>query len=123
MRIESILIHRATVVVPGEETGKDAYGRPIFSLPTTRLIKCRLDHLQQRMSVDEEGRDVLWSYVLFTGPKETFDFNMQITNVIDKEGNVVVDGTFSIEQIFPSYQLSRLHHYELSLSRGDGSVA
>ncbi|PFP29406.1 hypothetical protein COJ96_10910 [Bacillus sp. AFS073361] len=122
MRISHLLIHCATVVVPGGQSGKDAYGRPIYSEPTTREIKCRLDQLRQSTSTDDEGKDVLWSYILFAGPEDSFDMNMQIREVVDKEGNVVAKGTYSIEQIFPVYQLSRLHHYELHLSRGDGAI-
>lgn len=122
MRIDPILIHLATILIPGEQIGKDPYGRPIYADPQTKQIKCRLDQLHQRTSRDEEGKDVLWSYVLFVGPNENFDTNMKISNVVDKKGNIVANGTFYIEQIFPAYQQSRLHHYELSLSRGDGSI-
>lgn len=119
MRLKNLLIHRATLLIPGSESGRDSYNRPIYSPPTTRQIKCRLDQLRVRTSTDEEGRDIILSYVLYVGPDENIDINMQIYNVIDLKGNVVADGTFTIENVHAAYRLRSLHHYELNLSRGD----
>lgn len=119
MRLENLLVHRATLLMPGQESGKDAYNRPIFSEPTTKQVKCRLDQLRVRTSTDAEGEDVILSYILFLGPDENIDTDMSIYNVIDKQGNVVVDGTFHVENIHPVYGRRLLHHYEINLSRGD----
>jgi len=121
MRINHTLIHRATIRVPGEQTGKDAYGRPIYSSPTTREIKCRLDQLQVRTSIDAQGQDVIYSYILYVGPDEELNPNLKVLNVVDEQGISVIFGEFSILNIYPVYGRRNLHHYELQLSRGDGS--
>jgi hypothetical protein len=123
MRIKNLLIHRATLLIPGEQTGEDSYGRPIFSNPTTKAVACRLDQLTTRVITDEEGKDITVSYVLFLGPNDKVDTNTQVTNVIDKDGNVVADGTFSVVNINAVYSMRNLHHYELQLSRGDVNYA
>lgn len=119
MRIRNLLIHRATLLIPGLENGTDEYNRPIYTEPTTRQIKCRLDQLRTRASTDEEGTDFIMSYFLYVGPDEKIDIGMKIFNVIDTTGNVVADGTFTIENVHASYGMRKLHHYELQLSRGD----
>lgn len=119
MRIRNLLIHRATLLIPGQEIGRDAYNRPIFSEPTTKVIRCRLDQMSLTTYTDENGRDVVLSYVLFTGPENRIDSDMQIMDVVDEKNEVVVDGTFTIESIHPAYGRRNLHHYEVQLSRGD----
>jgi hypothetical protein len=119
MRIKTLLIHRATLLVPGTENGTDDYGRPIYTDPTTREIRCRLDQLRVRTSTDEEGTDVVLDYVLYIAPDEKIVMGMSILNVIDEDGNVVADGTFTIQTIIPIYSRRKLHHYEVGLSRGD----
>lgn len=119
MRLKNLLVHRATLLIPGSENGTDEYNRPIFSEPTTRQIQCRMDQMRVTTSTDEQGRDVIMSYVLFVGPDENLDPNMKIYNVIDQAGKVVAEGTFSIENIFAAYRLRSLHHYEVNLSRAD----
>ncbi|MGE7191763.1 putative minor capsid protein [Lysinibacillus fusiformis] len=120
MRINKLLIHHATLVIPGgEEVGKDAYNRPILSKPTTKQIKCRLDEIRQRTSTDEEGTDVVLSYTLYASPLEKIDIGMKITNVLDENDRVVADGTFNVEDVHPAYNRTSLHHYEIALSRGD----
>ncbi|MEH7114503.1 hypothetical protein V7124_19380 [Neobacillus niacini] len=119
MRIKNLLIHRATLLIPGQQIGTDPYGRPTYGPPSTKSIECRMDRQQVRVSVDEEGRDVITSFVLFIGPDEKIDQNMRIYNVIDEKGNTVVFGTFDIEEIFPAYGRRNLHHYEVNVSRGD----
>lgn len=121
MRINNLLIHRATVKVPGQQTGEDAYGRPIYSKPSVKEIKCRLDQLQIRTSVDAEGRDVIYSYLLFVGPDERLDMDTRVLNVLDENGVSVVFGEFSVVNIHPVYARRTLHHYELQLVRSDGS--
>src|SRR4051812_34714031 len=123
MRIKNLLIHRATLLIPGEQTGEDDYGRPVFSEPTPMNVDCRLDQLTTRVITDEEGKDITVSYVLFLGPDDKVDTNTQVTNVIDKDGNSVADGTFTISDIHAVYSMRRLHHFELQLSRGDVNYA
>lgn len=119
MRIKTLLIHRATLLVPGYENGYDEYNRPIMTEPTTRQIKCRLDQMRLRTSVDEEGTDVMLDYVLYIAPDEKIEMGMRIYNVIDEDGNVVADGTFTIQTIIPIYGRRKLHHYEVGVLRGD----
>ncbi|WP_306010539.1 hypothetical protein [Bacillus sp. MMSF_3328] len=123
MRIKRLLIHRATLLIPGQQNGEDDYGRPIFSEPSEKVVACRLDQLTTRVIQDENGKDITLSYVLILGPDDRVTTDTQVTNVIDKDGFVVAEGTFNVSDIHAVYSLRKLHHYELQLSRGDVNYA
>lgn len=117
MRFESKLIHRCSLLVPGQQSGTDPYGRPILGTAVRGNIKCRADQIRSLESRDENGTDVIMTNLLFFPPYVELRHEMQVVDVLDTKGNPVLEGTFNIQNIFPSYGRRGLRHFEVVLQR------
>lgn len=117
MRFERLLIHRCTLISPGQVVGKDRYNRDIREDVPVANVPCRVDSITRRVANDQNGEDIVVQNVLFLlGTQEVVD-TMTARDIRDLEGNAVLDGTFSFQDINPIYGRVRLHHYEIALQR------
>lgn len=125
MRFERHLIHRCTLVKPGQVIGQDPYGRDIYGNVSIPNVICRLDQMRKRVSTDERGTDFIVENVLFLAASQAIEPIMKVQDIKDLQGNIVSSGIFSIQNINPAYGRVRLHHYEVTLQKegeGDGKV-
>lgn len=112
-----LLIHRCTLITPGQVIGEDEYGQDIVSDVVDRGVACRVDQIRQRPSRDETGTDIILTNVLFLPSEVVVSPEMRIENILDKKGIPVLMGAFAVENILPIYDREKLHHYEVSLQR------
>lgn len=117
MRFERHLIHRCTLTKQGIETGKDSYNKPIYGEVITQSVPCRVDQIRRRVSRDEYGTDVLVENILFLSSAEKIDTKTLVSDLKDKEGSVLLEGTHSVQSVNPIYKRDRLHHYEATLKK------
>lgn len=117
MRFERHLIHRCTLINPGQVTGQDPYGRDIVEDVPIENVPCRLDQVKKRVSVDERGVDFIVEDVLFLPASQQIEPNMKVQDIKDLQGNVVASGIFTFQSINPIYGWVRLHHYEVALQK------
>lgn len=117
MRFRSMLTHRCTLLLDGGVIGEDDYGRDIIGKIESMNVPCKLDEPKYTMSVDDNGTDYLLNSLLFLPPEFNVDLNTTILNIVDKKGNPVVQGSFSVKGIVPISDLKKLHHYELTIRR------
>lgn len=115
MNFNSLLIHRCSFLIQGEQMGEDDYGRPISGTIESINIRCRLDQMRERVVADDTGNDYILTNVLFLGSEQSIDLDTKIFNIKDLNGNVVLAGTFIPKDIKPVYGRRNLHHYEVSL--------
>lgn len=122
MRFERRLIHRCTLVKPGQVIGQDPYGRDIYGDVPIENVSCRLDQMRKQVSVDGYGIDYIVENVLFLTASQAIEPSMKVQDIKDLQGNIVAAGVFSIQKINPAYGRVRLHHYEVTLQKeGDSS--
>lgn len=112
-----LLIHRCTLIHPGQKTGEDEYGQDIISDVIDSNIICRVDQIRERPSRSETGTDYILTNVLFLPVEAVVSPDMRIQNIFDKSGNSVLTGEFTVLNINPIYDREELHHYEVSLQR------
>ena len=117
MRFKKLLVHRCTLVSNGIVTGRDPYGRDITDSKRVENVPCRFDQIKTVLSFDQYGSDVVARNLLFFDSDVEIDVNTQIENVKDLDGNVILDGSFSIMDVLPIYRGSNLHHYEVEVQR------
>lgn len=117
MRFKSLLNHRCTLLIEGEVTGQDEYGRDVVTSIENMNVPCKLDEPKFRSVPDDTGTDIIIDSMLFLHPKFQVDLGTTILNIVDLEGNPVIQGSFSVVDISPIYSLKKLHHYELTLRR------
>ncbi|MBO0962344.1 hypothetical protein J1P26_21815 [Neobacillus sp. MM2021_6] len=117
MRLERLLIHRCTLINPGQVVGKDAYNRDIIEDVPTPNVHCRIDQIKRRMSNDSNGVDIIVENVLFLSASEQINDAMTIKDIVDKDGNSVLSGIFKVDNINPIHGRIRLHHYEVTLKK------
>jgi hypothetical protein len=111
-----MLIHRCTLHIPGQQTGEDDYGQPTYSDPENiENVLCRADQVKKFISRDTNGENYITQYVLFTGPGQELNNSMTVKDLKDRDGNVVLFGSFSLQDAQPIYGRARLHHYEAVL--------
>lgn len=123
MSFRKMLIHRCTLHIPGQQTGEDDYGQPTYSDPVDiKDVPCRVDQVHKTVSVDPNGQNYITQYVLFTGTGQELNNAMTVKDLKDKDGNVVLSGSFSLQDAQPIYGRARLHHYEAVLKGSDADV-
>jgi hypothetical protein len=120
MRFERLLTHLCTISLPIDVIKKDPYNRPIYKERPTPDVPCRVDQIKRSVSVDTNGVDNIVDNVLFLSPTSHVGESMKIMNIIDKNGEVVLAGTFKVEHINPIWRRNRLHHYEITLKKESG---
>lgn len=117
MRFKTLLIHRCTLLVPGEKVGEDEYGRDIIGTSEFNNVHCRVDQIRLRQMRDEAGTDFVLDNVLYLAADQLISLDTAITDIKDKKGNPVLQGSFSVESMNPIYDQLKLHHYEVALKR------
>jgi hypothetical protein len=117
MRFKTLLIHRCTLLIEGEVTGTDPYGRDIIGTVEKNDVPCRADQIRTRSMTDDTGTDFILDYVLYVGAEQTVTLNTKVQNITDKQGNPVLQGSFSALSVNPIYDRNKLHHYEITLLR------
>jgi len=121
MRFERILSHRCTIVLTGQKIGETEYGKPIYGELPIENVPCRADQIKRRASVDQYGIDFVTENILFLGPDRTIPSDAKIKDIQDLQGNVVLEGIYSPENIRPVYSRVCLHHYEITLQKESDS--
>lgn len=121
MSLRRLLIHRCTAVTPGQKTGETEYGKPIYGNITKKNVPCRSDLIRQYKSSDMYGTDVITTKMLFLAPDEPFTDQTRFSNIRDKDGNILLEGTYTVEDSKPAYGRKRLHHHEVSLKKESDS--
>lgn len=117
MRFKTLLVHRCSLLTAGESTGEDDYGRPIQSMIETINVPCRVDQVRERVVSGATGNDFILNNTLILGAKIPIFLDTQVLEIKDLDGNPVLEGSFSIENINPFYKGPKLHHYEIALQR------
>lgn len=112
-----LLIHTCTLIIPGQKIGEDDYGQDIYSDEIKNKMPCRADEIRERPSTSATGTDFILTNMLFLPKEAEISPDVQIQDIIDKENNPVLIGTFGVMNIHPVYDRARLHHYEVSLQR------
>lgn len=117
MRFKTLLIHRCSLLTAGEAIGEDDYGRPIQTMIETINVPCRVDQVRERIVSGATGDDFILNNTLILGSKIPVYLDTKVLEIKDLQGNSVLEGSFSIENINPFYDSKKLHHYEISLQR------
>jgi len=121
MRFERILTHRCTIVLTGQKIGETEYGKPIYGEVPVEDVPCRADQIKRRASVDQYGIDFITENILFVGPDQQIPSDAKIKDIQDLQGNAVLKGVYSPENVRPVYSKVRLHHYEITLQKESDS--
>jgi hypothetical protein len=116
---KSLLIHRCDLVQRNVVTGTDDYGRDIYGESVIPGVPCRADQLRARSSRDPYGTDFIVENVVYFPPDHKVTKEMSVNNIVDMDGNPVLEGSFSIENLATVYGRIRIHHYEVSLQRNE----
>lgn len=117
LRFRTLLIHRCSLLIQGQVTGQDDYGRDIVSTIPVKDVPCRFDQIRQRSVADETGTDLIYEHVLYFDSDNGINLTTEISDITDKQGNPVLQGSFSVMNILPMYDRSKLHHYEVVVRR------
>jgi hypothetical protein len=117
MRFEKILIHRCMLILPGQVVGKDQYNRDILEDVPIYGVPCRCDQIKRRLSNDAYGVDIIVENILFLSASQQIADSLMVKDIMDKEGNMILPGVFSADNINPIYGRVRLHHYEVTLKK------
>lgn len=112
-----LLIHRCTLIHPGQKTGEDDYGNDIISDIVDSNIACRVDQIRERPSTSDTGTDYILTNVLYLPSEAVVSLDMRIEDIFDKHGRQVLPGSFLPLNLNPIYDREELHHFEVSLQR------
>ncbi|MGI2329655.1 hypothetical protein [Planococcus sp. YIM B11945] len=123
MSLRRLLIHLCTIVTPGQKVGENAYGKPIYKDVITNDVPCRVDQIKQAVTSDPYGTDFITKNLLVLGPEQTFLETSRFSDIRDKKGNPVLEGSFGIESSKPAYGRRSLHHHEITLKKESGANA
>ena len=121
MRFDRILTHRCTIVLTGQKIGETEYGKPIYGELPIKDVPCRADQIKRRASVDQYGVDFITENILFLGPDRQILSDAKIKDIQDLQGNIILEGVYSPENIRPVYSKVRLHHCEITLQKESDS--
>lgn len=121
MSLRRLLIHLCTTVTPGQKTGESEYGKPIYGTIRKENVPCRSDLIRQFKSSDMYGTDIMSTNMLFLKPDESFTEGTVFSDIRDKDGNILLEGTYTVDDIKPAYGRKRVHHYEVSLKKAGDS--
>lgn len=118
MSFRRLLTHRATFHNSiGQTDAKDAYNRRQTAQTPTENVPCRVDRVKKARSVDEKGTDFIYEHSLFCLPSSGISEQTSLSNIRDRQGNVILEGTYNVYNLTPVYRRSILHHYEAVLKR------
>lgn len=117
MRFRSLLIHRCSLLTIMNTGETDDYGRDIVSRIEQINVPCRFDQIRERAVSDETGTDFILENVLYFDQDHDITMETEFLNITDKKGNPVIQGSFSVINIMPIYDRSKLHHYEVAVKR------
>lgn len=115
--LKRLLIHRCTLIHPGQVTGTDDYGQDIISDVIDSNVSCKADQIRERSSVSDTGTDYILNNVLYLPAEAIVSPDMRIQDILDNKGIPVLIGTFRVLSYNPIYDRNALHHYEVSLQR------
>lgn len=118
-RFINLLTNTCTLTFPGVEVGRDKYNKPIFEDVPETDVQCRFDQKEEVVSRNEFGTQTVTKLTLFLLPTQHVDTKMIISNIRDKQGNLITDDTFAVANLGPQYNKVRLHHYEVTLRQSD----
>lgn len=123
MRINPLLVHICDLIYTSKDPiDTDPYGRPIYGDVIETNVPCRLDQVMERVVQDETGTDIIISHMMIFNKDQEPTYNMKVVNIRDRnKGNVVIEGSFRVMSIHPSYGMRSLHHYEVDLTRDSSS--
>lgn len=122
MSLRRLLIHLCTTVTPGQKVGETEYGKPIYKDVAKENVPCRADLIQQNVTTDTYGTDVITKNMLFLSPDETFTDQTRFKEIRDKEGRSILDGSYMMQDSKPAYGKRRLHHHEVLLKKESDST-
>jgi hypothetical protein len=115
MSFNRLLPHFCTIQLPeGKKIGIDSWGRPILEKQEPFESSCRFVEETIR-NKESSGTDVIKSiYILL--PKTTeVDATMQISNIVDENGQPVTTAKIEIDRITRQNARKKLHHYKVYL--------
>jgi hypothetical protein len=116
MRFCTLLIHRCSLHTR-RRTGQDPYGRDITGSIETMNVPCRFDNVRARAVTDVKCTDFIYENIMYLDSREEIDLTSTLHNIIDEKGVLILEGSFSIVNILPIYNRSKLHHYEVAVKR------
>lgn len=117
MRFRTLLNHRCSLLTQGKVIGQDEYGRDIIEQVEIMNVPCRLDQIRQKVVAGEVGTDFVYEQVMFFDNDAEVTLVEEISHITDLEGVLIVEGSFSIDNINPVFGRKKLHHFELSVKR------
>jgi hypothetical protein len=118
MRFERLLVHRCTIVYSTDVVvGKDPYNRDIYGDEPNSNVPCRVDQIKRSVSADTNGVDNIVDNILFLSPTTQVNESMKIMDIKAKNGEVVLEGVFTVNRIDPIQGKRKLHHYEVTLKK------
>ncbi|MGG1571599.1 hypothetical protein [Fictibacillus sp. NRS-1165] len=112
-----LLVHRCSLVLPGQIKGVDDYGRDIFESVTIGNVPCKADQIRESVSVSQTGTDFILTNVLFIEGSVEVQLDMKIVDIFDRQGKLVLPGSYSVRSMMPIYRRRFVHHYEVMLQR------
>lgn len=121
MSLRRLLIHFCTTVTPGPIEGETEYGKPVYKDVVKKNVPCRADLIQQTVTSDSYGTDSITKNMLFLGPDTPFNEKTRFKDVRDKQGNIILGGSYVMEDSKPAYGKRRIHHHEITLKKESGS--
>lgn len=121
MSLRRLLIHSCTVTTLGQKVGETIYGKPIYEDVVKENVPCRVDQIKQGVTSDPYGTDFITQNLLVLGPGQTFSETSRFSDIRDKKGNPVLEGSFGIESSKPAYGRRSLHHHEITLKKESGT--
>ena len=117
MRFKKLLIHRCMVIREGPVKGRDPYGRDIRDQVKDHRVPCRFDQIKTALSFDQNGVDIITRNLLYFDHDVKIDINSKIEDVKDLNGNMILEGTYTIMDLLPIYRKDKLHHYEIEVQK------
>lgn len=117
MSYKRLMIHTCTIVTQGVEVGRDAYNQPIFGESETQNVKCRMDRITKRRSVDDGGVEYIEKHMLYLLKNAPIDDTSKIKSFQDIDGNDIFPGIWRVDLLIPQYAGKRFHHYECEMQK------
>lgn len=117
MSLRRLLIHTCTTATPGQKIGENTYGKPIYGEVKKEGVRCRSDLIKAVRSSDTYATDIITTKMLFLAPDETFTDETRFSDIRDKDGVLMLSGTYAVEESKPAYGRRQLHHHEVTLKK------
>lgn len=117
MRFEALLIHRCTLIGKGEVVGVDPYGRDIIEESKREDVPCKFDEIRFTNAPDDTGNDFIYENTIYFDQDARITLDTKIRDVMDKQGNLILPGSYTITRAIPLYGGDSLHHWEVTIQR------